>query len=240
MSRSFIFFIGLLLGAVGGAVCVLSWTSWKRDGARWTAPPHFNNATLERLPFDGSWQIAEGGDNESQNAHHGLRVQNFAMDIVKVDDRGRRTQAAGDRNRNESYLSWAQPLYSPIQGTIEIATDGIPDNLPGEKNGQMVYGNSVMIRDSGGSVVVLAHIKNGSVTKRRGDQVQAGDLLGLCGNSGNSREPHLHFQVQSETGYERGVAMRAVFRSLILNGKTKHDYSPVKGDIVAAQEWRQP
>jgi murein DD-endopeptidase MepM/ murein hydrolase activator NlpD len=233
MSRSFIFFVGLLLGATSGAISGLWWSGWKRDGVRWAAVSHFENASLDRLPFDGTWQIAEGGDNESQNAHHGLRVQHLAMDIVKIDDSGRRTHAGGDRTRNESYLSWGQPLYSPIQGTIEIATDGIPDNLPGEKNGQMVYGNSVMIRDPAGSVVVMAHFKNGSVTKRRGDQVQAGELLGLCGNSGNSREPHLHFQVQSEMGYEKGVAVRPVFRSLVLNGKPTRPYSPVKGDIVA-------
>ena len=233
MSRPFIFLLGLILGGVCGAGSISWWIAWQQKNARPKLPPHFENAPLARLPFDGTWQIAQGGDEESQNGHHGLLAQNLAMDIVKVDSRGRRTREGGDRGKNEGYLSWAQPLYSPTDGTVVIATDGIPDNLPGDMNGQMVYGNSVMIRCPSGCVVVMAHFKNGSVVRKKGDQVHAGDLLGLCGNSGHTREPHLHIQVQSESGYEKGVALRPVFRSLVLNGKPAQDYSPVKSDIVA-------
>ena len=39
-----------------------------------------------------------------------------------------------------------------------------------------------------------AHLQPGSISVKRGDRVKAGQVLGLLGNSGNSTEPHLHFQ----------------------------------------------
>src|SRR5206468_8378593 len=38
--------------------------------------------------------------------------------------------------------------------------------------------------------------KQHSVKVKVGDYINQGDLLGLCGNSGRSPEPHLHFQAQ--------------------------------------------
>ena len=40
----------------------------------------------------------------------------------------------------------------------------------------------------------------GSLRVKPGDQVVAGQVLGLVGNTGNSSEPHLHFQVMDSRG----------------------------------------
>jgi len=42
---------------------------------------------------------------------------------------------------------------------------------------------------------IYAHLKAGSVAVKVGDVVEAGQVLGKLGSSGNSTEPHLHFQV---------------------------------------------
>jgi murein DD-endopeptidase MepM/ murein hydrolase activator NlpD len=167
-----------------------------------------------------------------ENHHHNVAPQNLAMDIVKIGAGTSRT-FEGDPKVNESYACWAQPIYSPIGGVVEISVDGIPDNIPGEMNAHMVSGNCMMIRSSEGFVVVLCHFKNGSVAKKKGDVVKSGDLLGLCGNSGNSSEPHLHFQIQSQVGFVRGVALRPVFRQILVSGISQREYSPKKGDRVS-------
>ena len=46
-----------------------------------------------------------------------------------------------------------------------------------------------------GLLVLLAHLRRGSVRVGAGDRVESGQQVGECGNSGNSTAPHLHFQV---------------------------------------------
>jgi murein DD-endopeptidase MepM/ murein hydrolase activator NlpD len=53
-----------------------------------------------------------------------------------------------------------------------------------------------VVLDLGGGVyAVLAHLRRGSLLVAKGQRVTAGQQVAECGNSGNSTEPHLHFQV---------------------------------------------
>lgn len=62
------------------------------------------------------------------------------------------------------------------------------------------YGNHAVIahRDPYGSIsyTVYAHMEPRSLRVRAGDQVQAGQPLGLVGRSGRASSPHLHFEVR--------------------------------------------
>ena len=58
-----------------------------------------------------------------------------------------------------------------------------------------IIGNHVIIDHGNGEFSVYAHMKPGSVRVRAGDHVTQGQQLGEVGSSGNSTEPHLHFQV---------------------------------------------
>ena len=52
-----------------------------------------------------------------------------------------------------------------------------------------------MLDHGGGEYSVYAHLKPGSLRVKPGDKVAAGRVIGQLGSSGNSTEPHLHFQV---------------------------------------------
>jgi len=154
------------------------------------------------------------------------------MDIRKIWDGSDQTMI-GDPKKNESYGCWAQPILSPIDGVVEEAVNGIPDNIPGEMNRDMKFGNYVKVRSDDGFVVVMCHFKNDSIATRSGQRVKAGDLLGLCGNSGRSTEPHLHLHVQSKIEMEKSVALRAVFQELMVGETLTMRYTPKKGDIIS-------
>ncbi|HRG60250.1 MAG TPA: M23 family metallopeptidase [Bacteroidia bacterium] len=56
------------------------------------------------------------------------------------------------------------------------------------------FGNVVVVRHKNGLETIYAHLSRLDV--KIGDHVEAGDLLGLGGNTGRSRGSHLHFEVR--------------------------------------------
>jgi murein DD-endopeptidase MepM/ murein hydrolase activator NlpD len=76
------------------------------------------------------------------------------------------------------------------------------------------------------------HFKQGSIQVRQGDRIKQGQLLGLCGNSGNSSEPHLHFHLQNTEDFNIATGVKCYFNKLLVNGVLQTDYSPVKGNKI--------
>ena len=62
-------------------------------------------------------------------------------------------------------------------------------------SGYFVVSNHVILDLDNGIYAVFAHLKRGSIRVRRGEHVQAGQQIAECGNSGNTSEPHVHFQL---------------------------------------------
>jgi murein DD-endopeptidase MepM/ murein hydrolase activator NlpD len=100
-------------------------------------------------------------------------------------------------------------------------------------------GNAVFIQHSQYEVSVLAHFKRGTIEVKVGDKVKRGQLIGLCGNSGNSSEPHLHYHLQNTPIIQDGTGIKCYYKKMTVleNGqkKSKTDYSPVKGETVVAE-----
>ena len=56
------------------------------------------------------------------------------------------------------------------------------------------YGNLVVVDHGGGLSTAYAH--NSSLSVRQGSAVDAGTVIALSGNTGNSSGPHVHFEVR--------------------------------------------
>jgi murein DD-endopeptidase MepM/ murein hydrolase activator NlpD len=104
-------------------------------------------------------------------------------------------------------------------------------------NRMFVPGNLIVIKHAEGEYSLFAHFKQNSIRIKVGDKVTKGQTIGLCGNSGNSSEAHLHYQFQNTPFFADEASMKVYFEKLNVKreGKSelKTDYSPVKGDIVS-------
>ena len=71
-----------------------------------------------------------------------------------------------------------------------------------------------------GVYAVLAHLRRGSLRVRKGQSVRAGDVLAECGNSGNSTEPHLHFQLMDHPNPVFAAGLPVSFEEFTVGGQT--------------------
>ena len=63
--------------------------------------------------------------------------------------------------------------------------------------------------------------------------VKRGDVLGLCGNSGNASEPHIHFRLMDSDRHATGKGIKVYFERVRIDGELKYDNSPVKGQRIS-------
>ena len=83
------------------------------------------------------------------------------------------------------------PVFAILDGTVNVAQDGEFDMHTSVVAGAKP--NFVSIDHGGGHVTQYVHLRKGSVAVSVGQQVKAGQQLGLVASSGSSTAPHLHF-----------------------------------------------
>jgi murein DD-endopeptidase MepM/ murein hydrolase activator NlpD len=76
-------------------------------------------------------------------------------------------------------------------------------------------GNLVRVRHADGTVAIYAHLKHHGIAVAVGETVEAGQLLGYSGASGDVLEPHLHFAVvrraRNSSGWQEDVSLPVKF-----------------------------
>ena len=189
------------------------------------------------LPLKGRWLVFWGGDTKEVNMHHDVPNQKYAFDFVGVDEKGRRHK--GDGTKNEDYFAFGREILSPADGVVTDVIRGVRDNKPGSMNPYSAVGNIVFIEHRKYEVSMLAHLKLGSIKVKVGDKVKRGQLIGQCGNSGNSSESHLHYHMQNTPIIQDGTGIKCRFEKVAIvkdkERELKEKYSPVKGDIILAK-----
>lgn len=143
------------------------------------------------LPFMGYWTVSQGYNGAI--THKGEWGQ--ALDFVITDDEQKTFQYPG--TLPEHFYCFNKPVLACGDGVVELVVNHVEDNDIGEENLKENWGNTVVIRHATGLYSKLSHLKKNSIKVKPGDVVKQGDLLGFCGNSGRSPEPHLHFQLQA-------------------------------------------
>jgi urea transporter len=150
-----------------------------------------NHRTLY-LPFSGKWTVMQGFNGRW--THQG--IWQYAYDFVITDEDGKTYRGEGDSPQD--YYSYRKPVLAPVCGQVVRVVDYHPDNPIGTVDRRDNWGNLVMLRDTRGFYVEISHFIPGSVRPKVGEWVERGSVLGLCGNSGYSPQPHVHVQVQTD------------------------------------------
>jgi murein DD-endopeptidase MepM/ murein hydrolase activator NlpD len=190
--------------------------------------------TPMQLPFRGEWYVFWGGDNEKVNHHAAVRGQRRAADLIikGADDLSHKDSG----RRNEDFFVYGKEILAAASGTVVTAIDGVPDNVPGSMNELCLVGNCLIIDHGSGEYAVYAHLKPDSLRVRRGDKVSQGQVLALCGNSGNTSEPHLHFHLQDNATLQDGAGITPYFTNVKCRRSdatlTDAEYTFLQGDHI--------
>jgi len=134
-----------------------------------------------------------------------------------------------------AFPGFGQPVHAPMDGVVVRASSGQRDHLSRNSwpalayllaegvrelfGPRMMLGNHVILDRGDGVYAVLAHLRRGSARVRKGQSVRAGDLLAECGNSGNSTEPHLHFQLMDHPNPLFAAGLPVRFERFTVDGR---------------------
>ncbi|MFD2822286.1 DUF3887 domain-containing protein [Lacinutrix iliipiscaria] len=187
------------------------------------------NITKMSLPFNEEWFVFWGGLTQEDNYHVAYENQSGAYDFVIVKD-GKTFE--GSRDKNENYYAFGKEITAPCDAKVVKVITGVDDNFPGRKNPVQVTGNTVILETKNKEFIVLAHFKAKSIIVQEGQIVKQGDVLGQCGNSGNSTEPHLHLSLQNVLDLEIATGAKLYFDKILVNGEIKEDYLPKKNEKI--------
>ncbi|QEU93335.1 M23 family metallopeptidase [Streptomyces kanamyceticus] len=203
-----------LIAVVGVFGLSFALASSARREAKLSEPP----APVEiDPPVTGRWSALNSpADKVPSHGTHGYG-QSYAIDITAEPAEGPARPAFAwlwpIARRNRAFPAFGAPLLAVADATVVHAEDRQRDHLSRNSLAALLYlmvvegfgrslggarrivGNHVILDLGEGTYAVYAHVRRGSLTVRAGDKVLAGQELGSCGNSGNSTEPHVHFQL---------------------------------------------
>ncbi|MFF2726933.1 M23 family metallopeptidase [Streptomyces sp. NPDC058008] len=179
-------------------------------------------------PVTGRWvALNSPADKVPSHGTHGYG-QTYAIDIVAEPEEGSRPPFRPlwpVARPNSDFPAFGAPLVAVADGTVVRAGDGRRDHLSRTSGPALAYlmlveasardmagarwivGNHVVLDLGDGVFAAYAHLRRGSLLVKEGDTVRAGQVLARCGNSGNSTEPHLHFQLMDDPDLDvaRGI-----------------------------------
>ncbi|MGX1162433.1 hypothetical protein RKD54_003342 [Pseudarthrobacter sp. SLBN-100] len=197
--------------------------------------PNNRGATVLKYPLTGRFRARNSPARRVPSHGTDLMGTTFAIDFIPVDLHGRSAawnwRAVVAKEPPERFIGFGAAVVAPSAGTVVIAHDGEPDHearrsqltlfsyMAGQaqriqRGAGAIAGNHVVIAlGDDGPFVLIAHLRMGSVCVDVGEVVETGQLIGQCGNSGNSTQPHVHVQVTDSIQWSRAHGMPIAFET---------------------------
>lgn len=201
----------------------------------------FEEPIAVKLPLSGEWCAVNTPGEKVPSHGTDLWGQTYAYDFLQIDwdKKGYKFHKASALtslifgvNLEDTYC-WSQPIFSPFDGEIIEARDGIEERNPvhvvrdlfvvlknafffkGETNTELqpLLGNFIIIKRDDDVYCLLAHARKGSIKVKVGETVAEGHKISEVGHSGNSTAPHLHFQLMDNPNLIEAKGIPCCFKS---------------------------
>jgi hypothetical protein len=169
-------------------------------------------------PVRGAWRAVNSP--ASRVPSHGIHTygQTYAIDLVYDPPGAARPEGSwrSPASRADEFPGFGQPVFAAAAGRVVRVRQGQRDHWSRTSTPALIYlvvegmvrellgagrvvGNHIVIDMGDNHYALYAHLRRNSATVRPGDVVEAGRQIASCGNSGNSTEPHLHFQIMDRS-----------------------------------------
>lgn len=186
------------------------------------------------LPFQGCWLTVNGGVNKADSHSWTICGQRYAYDFYIEKDG---LSHKGDGTSLQDYYCYEQPILCPADGIV-VQIKNLFNDTPVTGRAEInctasdVRGNYIIIKHSGNEFSTIAHIKKDSFSVKTGDHVVQGQTIAACGNSGNTSEPHIHFQANQGKSFlfDAGIPIR--FGSIINHTNSSANHYITRGQLV--------
>ena len=213
-----VLFLALVVGGPFVHVLPAGWWPWLALSVAFMVLGRLGTVRGEPMavqpPVRGRW-LAHNSP-ATRVPSHGIHAygQGYAIDLVYDPPDGRRPRLSWWplARRPEEFAGFGQPVLAPADGVVVRTHDRERDHRSRTSVLGLIYlftieqarelfgpsrviGNHVVLDLGSGVYATCAHLRRHSVHVTVGQRVRAGDPLAECGNSGNTSEPHLHFQL---------------------------------------------
>jgi hypothetical protein len=206
-------------------------------------------------PLEGEGWVATNGCCEATSIHRKALLtvngklfdaQRFAIDWIRVDADGQ--AVTGDPSEVSNWVGYGAQVMAVADGVVVASLDDLENQTPGSLpdpstiNLKNIDGNYVVVDHGDGLYSFYAHLQPGSVAVEVGDEIRAGDRLGLLGNTGNTSAPHLHFHVIRGPSPVASDGFPYVFDSFLLAGTVDinaSDSAPSRAELSPVAHERE-
>lgn len=189
---------------------------------KYTEMPSVDNYKCEVdyiLPFKGVWSIINGCYTEEYSHSWGIPTQRYAYDFIVLDENAKSHNRK--YNKCENYYCYEKDILAPADGVVVEIVNNAKDSvifILGQfySRAKHIAGNHIVIKHTENEYTTMAHLQKDSILVNVGDEVKRGQTIAKCGNTGNSTEPHLHFQLQSGQSFYDSAGLPIQFSNIKL------------------------
>lgn len=129
-------------------------------------------------------------------------------------------QGYGSRFSHTGLEQYAVDFFMPEGTPVHAARDGIVARVEEShdrgcwKDGCWRYANYIVVLHADGTTGEYYHLQQDGALVEPGDEVRAGQKIGLSGNTGHTTMPHLHFAVYRASSWGNTQSIPVRFASL--------------------------